>query len=416
LNWIGFKNSAKVLAGQNFTMPALSPTMTEGNIASWKVKEGDSFSAGDVLLEIETDKASMDVEAQDDGIMAKITQGDGTKGIKVGARIGVIAEAGDDISSLEMPAEEKSEAPSPKEESAKPDKKTNSESQAEATPTSKSSGSAGETKPEKKAKGPAKKQTRILLPSVQALIHEKHLEQADIDKMTPSGPNNRLLKGDVLAYLGTISESYPTELASKIRKLMHLDLSNIKLAAAVAPPAKAPEKVEKPAVEVPSRVAVSISMASVIEVQSRVQKTLGVFMPLSTFISRATDLANDNLPKSNTYQPSADELFNDVLGINKVTTSSGVRGSFLPQITALPTTAPRAPVRSSPAKSSDIIDILTGTTKRKSPSLAARLAPGLSNSVNVFSVSVPKGDEKRARIFLGRVKSVLETEPGRLVL
>ena len=73
-------------------MPAMSPTMTEGNIASWKVKEGryfrllifhrkgwayiyigDSFSTGDVLLEIETDKAQMDVEAQDDGQMAKIT-------------------------------------------------------------------------------------------------------------------------------------------------------------------------------------------------------------------------------------------------------------------------------------------------------------------------------------------------------
>jgi pyruvate/2-oxoglutarate dehydrogenase complex dihydrolipoamide acyltransferase (E2) component len=53
-------------------MPALSPTMTEGNIAKWAVKEGDEFSAGDVLLEVETDKAQMDVEAQDDGIMAKI--------------------------------------------------------------------------------------------------------------------------------------------------------------------------------------------------------------------------------------------------------------------------------------------------------------------------------------------------------
>jgi hypothetical protein len=413
---IGFRSSAKVLAAQNFTMPALSPTMTEGNIASWKVKEGDSFSAGDVLLEIETDKASMDVEAQDDGIMAKITQGDGTKGIKVGSRIGVIAEAGDDIGSLEMPAEEKPEAPSPKEESAKPNKETNSESQGEAPPTSKPSSSAGESKLEKKSKGPAKKQTKPLLPSVQALINEKGLEQADIDKMTPSGPNNRLLKGDVLAYLGTISESYPTELASKIQKLMHLDLSNIKLAAVAPSPAKAPERAEKPAAEVPSQVAVSISMASVIEVQSRVQKTLGVFMPLSTFISRATDIANDNLPKSKTYQPSADELFNDILGTNKVTTSSGVRGSFLPQITALPTSAPSTPVRSTSAKSSDIIDILTGTTKRKSPSLAGRPVSGLSNSVNVFSVSVPKGDEKRARVFLGRVKSVLETEPGRLVL
>jgi pyruvate/2-oxoglutarate dehydrogenase complex dihydrolipoamide acyltransferase (E2) component len=80
--------------------------MTEGNIATWKVKEGDSFVAGDVLLEIETDKAQMDVEAQDDGILAKIIQGDGSKAVQVGTRIAVVAEPGDEISSLEMPKEE----------------------------------------------------------------------------------------------------------------------------------------------------------------------------------------------------------------------------------------------------------------------------------------------------------------------
>ena len=53
-------------------MPALSPTMTEGSVSEWKFKEGESFVAGDVLLGIETDKASIDVEAQDDGIMGKI--------------------------------------------------------------------------------------------------------------------------------------------------------------------------------------------------------------------------------------------------------------------------------------------------------------------------------------------------------
>jgi pyruvate dehydrogenase E2 component (dihydrolipoamide acetyltransferase) len=53
-------------------MPAMSPTMTEGGIASWKLKEGDAFTTGDVLVEIETDKATIDVEAQDDGFLAKI--------------------------------------------------------------------------------------------------------------------------------------------------------------------------------------------------------------------------------------------------------------------------------------------------------------------------------------------------------
>ncbi|KAJ3550843.1 hypothetical protein NM688_g4988 [Phlebia brevispora] len=68
----GFKTTATWRAITNFNMPAMSPTMTEGGIASWKVKEGQKFSGGDVLLEIETDKATIDVEAQDDGVMGKI--------------------------------------------------------------------------------------------------------------------------------------------------------------------------------------------------------------------------------------------------------------------------------------------------------------------------------------------------------
>jgi pyruvate/2-oxoglutarate dehydrogenase complex dihydrolipoamide acyltransferase (E2) component len=234
-------------------MPALSPTMTEGNIAKWAVKEGDSFSAGDVLLEIETDKASMDVEAQDDGILAKITQGDGAKGIQVGSRIGVIAEPGDDLSTLEIPPEESS-APPPQKEASKPKPESKSEPKAEAPPAPKSSASADA--PARKPSGPAKKQTYPLLPSVEHLIHEHGIDQSGIDKMTPSGPNNRLLKGDVLAYIGSISSSYPTELSAKIEKLTHLDLSNIKLAT----PAPAP-KLTKAADAIPEPVAQDLEVA-----------------------------------------------------------------------------------------------------------------------------------------------------------
>lgn len=389
--------------------------MTEGNIAKWAVKEGDSFSAGDILLEIETDKASMDVEAQDDGIMAKILQGDGTKGIKVGVRIGVLAEPDDDLSTLEIPAEENTSSSSPPKEEAKP---APSEGKSEAAPSESSkSESSSSSAPAKKSSGPAKKQTYPLLPSVEHLMHEHNIDPSKIDEMTPSGPNNRLLKGDVLAYLGTISSSYPAELSSKIFKLSHLDLSNIKLAA----PAPKPEA-EKAAASAPApepvkdlEVAVPISMKAVLEVQKRIQSTLGVFMPLSTFIARATEVANDDLPRSKSYKPSADDLFNSVLGLDKVTTSSGVRGSFLPQITALPSAAPRATFAKTPAKQSDIIDILSG--KKASPTrLAGKPLPGLSNTINVFSLTVPKGEEKRAQIFLDRVKTVLEAEPGRLVL
>jgi hypothetical protein len=403
----GFRTSAASLAAQNFTMPALSPTMTEGNIAKWNVKEGDSFSAGDVLLEIETDKASMDVEAQDDGIMAKIFQGDGTKAIQVGTRIAVIAEAGDDLSSLDIPAEESTSSPALKKESKS---EAQSPSQAEAPPASKSSSEATPKKPS----GPPKKQTYPLLPSVEHLLHEHGLDHSAIDKMTPSGPKNRLLKGDVLAYIGSVASSYPAELSTKIAKLSHLDLSNIKLAPPKAAPkaAPAPEQVSAPIIP-DSEVAVPISMKAVIEVQKRIQSTLGVFMPLSTFIARATDVANDNLPRSKTQAPTADELFNGVLGLDKLS-SAGVRGTFLPQITALSSAAPKA--RLPKAKSIDIIDILSGNSKPKGSSLVGKPLPGMSGEVNVFSVTVPKGDEKRAEVFLERVKSVLESEPGRLVL
>jgi pyruvate/2-oxoglutarate dehydrogenase complex dihydrolipoamide acyltransferase (E2) component len=393
-------------------MPALSPTMTEGNIAKWAVKEGDSFSAGDVLLEIETDKASMDVEAQDDGILAKITQGDGAKGIQVGSRIGVIAEPGDDLSTLEIPPEESS-APPPQKEASKPKPESKSEPKAEAEAPLAPKSSASADAPARKPSGPAKKQTYPLLPSVEHLIHEHGIDQSGIDKMTPSGPNNRLLKGDVLAYIGSISSSYPTELSAKIEKLTHLDLSNIKLAT----PAPAP-KLTKAADAIPEpvaqdlEVAVPISMKAVIEVQKRIHSTLGVFMPLSTFIARATDVANDNLPRSKTQAASADELFNQVLGLDKI--PSGVTGTFLPQITALSRTVPRAKVSS--RKNVDIIDILTGKSGAVSKSLQGKPLPGLSGEVNVFSVTVPKGEERRAQLFLDRVKTVLEEEPGRLVL
>ncbi|CZT49265.1 related to pyruvate dehydrogenase complex protein X precursor, dihydrolipoamide acetyltransferase component [Rhynchosporium secalis] len=409
----GFRTSTACLAAQNFTMPALSPTMTEGNIAKWAVKEGDSFVAGDILLEIETDKASMDVEAQDDGIMAKIFQGDGAKGIKVGVRIGVLAEPGDDLSSLEIPTEDNQSSSSPKEET----KSASSAAKSEATPSKDPSSANISSVPMKKSSSPAKEQTRPLLPSVEHLMHQHNIDPSKISEMTPSGPNNRLLKGDVLAYLGTVSSSYPAELSSKISKLSHLDLSNIKLAA----PAPKPAVIQKAAVPTPepvkeSQIQVPISMKAVLEVQKRIQSTLGVFMPLSTFIARATEVANDDLPRSKFYKPTADDLFNSILGLDKVDSTPGVRGTFLPQVQALPSAAPRSTSAKSSVKKNDIIDILSGRKTSVSSKPSGKPLPGLSNVVNVFSLSVPAGDEKRAQIFLQRMRTVLEAEPGRLVL
>lgn len=85
----------------NILMPALSPTMEEGNLAKWMVKEGDSVTSGDVLAEIETDKATMEVEAVDEGTVGKIIVPDGTEGVKVNEIIAVLLEDGEDGSAID---------------------------------------------------------------------------------------------------------------------------------------------------------------------------------------------------------------------------------------------------------------------------------------------------------------------------
>ncbi|HSM20178.1 MAG TPA: biotin/lipoyl-containing protein, partial [Hyphomicrobiales bacterium] len=112
-------------------MPALSPTMEEGTLAKWLVKEGDKVSAGDVIAEIETDKATMEVEAVDEGSLGKILVAEGTEAVKVNTPIAVILGEGEDSTALndvaaapankEAPAEAAPEAAkeAPKEEAPK---------------------------------------------------------------------------------------------------------------------------------------------------------------------------------------------------------------------------------------------------------------------------------------------------------
>ncbi|KAI0639746.1 dihydrolipoamide acetyltransferase [Trametes polyzona] len=178
--------SASRHALSKFAMPAMSPTMTEGGIASWKKKEGESFAAGDVLLEIETDKATIDVEAQDDGILAKIIAQDGQKNIAVGSPIAIIGEEGDDISGAEQlaaeAASEKPKAPAKEEKAPK-----------------------AEPAPEKKAESP-KQETKPELPTGDRIFASPIAKKIALERGIPlakvkgSGPNGRILREDVEKY------------------------------------------------------------------------------------------------------------------------------------------------------------------------------------------------------------------------
>ena len=103
-------------------MPALSPTMEEGTLAKWLVKEGDEVSSGDILAEIETDKATMEFEAVDEGKIAKILVPEGTDGVKVGAPIAILAAEGEDVKAAASAAPKTEAKPEPKAE-AKPEPK-----------------------------------------------------------------------------------------------------------------------------------------------------------------------------------------------------------------------------------------------------------------------------------------------------
>src|SRR5690554_4377582 len=94
----------------DITMPALSPTMEEGKLAKWHVKEGDNVSSGDVIAEIETDKATMEVEAVDEGKIGKILVAEGSEGVKVNAVIAVLLQEGESLDAASAP---KAEAPKP---------------------------------------------------------------------------------------------------------------------------------------------------------------------------------------------------------------------------------------------------------------------------------------------------------------
>ncbi len=155
-------------------MPALSPTMEEGTLAKWLVKEGDSVASGDILAEIETDKATMEFEAVDEGTIGKILVADGTEGVKVNTPIAVLLEEGESVDDIgNIPAAAPAEdAPAP------------------IAPTATASAGAKLTPTPQTTSGP-----RIFAsPLARRIAADKGL---DLTQITGSGPHGRIVKADV---------------------------------------------------------------------------------------------------------------------------------------------------------------------------------------------------------------------------
>ncbi|MFP6775129.1 MAG: pyruvate dehydrogenase complex dihydrolipoamide acetyltransferase [Alphaproteobacteria bacterium] len=170
------------------TMPALSPTMTEGTLAKWIMSEGDAVRSGDMLAEIETDKATMEVEAIDEGILARILVPEGTEGIPVNAPIAVLLEDGEDASTIDA-ALAGAAAPAPMAPAAA---ETTSEPPAE--PAAEPAPIAAPAAP---AVTPAAGGGRILAsPLAKRMAAQAGLDLAQI---SGSGPRGRIVKADIAA-------------------------------------------------------------------------------------------------------------------------------------------------------------------------------------------------------------------------
>ncbi|CDZ29246.1 pyruvate dehydrogenase complex dihydrolipoamide acetyltransferase [Neorhizobium galegae] len=170
----------------NITMPALSPTMEEGNLSKWLVKEGDKVKSGDVLAEIETDKATMEVESVDEGTVAKLVVAAGTEGVKVNALIAILAADGEDVAAAAAgggaaPAAKAEAAPAPK---------------AEAAPAQKASEPAPAVAASAPAAAPASSSgaKTFSSPLARRLAKEAGL---DLSAVAGSGPHGRVVKADI---------------------------------------------------------------------------------------------------------------------------------------------------------------------------------------------------------------------------
>ncbi len=163
----------------NVLMPALSPTMTEGKLAKWVKKEGDKIKAGDVIAEIETDKATMEVEAVDEGILAKIVVPAGTDGVKVNSLIAILLEEGEDASALAKASAAPASAP-----------KT-------VTPANQPAAEAAKAAPAMAVASPAqaKASGRVFAsPLAKRIAKEKGI---DLSAIKGSGPHGRIVKADL---------------------------------------------------------------------------------------------------------------------------------------------------------------------------------------------------------------------------
>lgn len=210
----GYASNAGLPPHQEIGMPSLSPTMTEGNIARWLKKEGDKVTPGEVLCEVETDKATVEMECMEEGYLAKIIKGDGSKEIKVGEIIAITVEEEEDIAKFKdySPSASDSGAPAAKGPAAPSPPKQEPVEQPVSSPEPKT------TKPISPPSG-----DRIFASPLARKLAEDH--KLPLSSIKGTGPDGHIVKADIEDYLGSRG-SAPTSKAmeTKVAALDYVDI------------------------------------------------------------------------------------------------------------------------------------------------------------------------------------------------
>jgi len=271
-------------------MPALSPTMEEGTLAKWLVKEGDAVKSGDLIAEIETDKATMEFEAVDEGIMGKILVAEGTEGVKVNTPICIIGEEGEDMSAA-------SAAPAPVAAAAP------AEAPVAAAPAAASAAPAAPA---------AKDGSRLFAtPLARRIAADKGLDLAAIKG---SGPHGRIVKSDVESATAQPAAAAPAASAAQAGAAMAAGPSTAQVTAMYEGRAFEEIKLDGMRKIIAARLTEAkqtvphfylrrdIELDALLKFRSQMNKTLeprGIKLSVNDFIIKACALALQEVPEAN---------------------------------------------------------------------------------------------------------------------
>ena len=403
---------------------------------------GDKFQAGDVLLEIETDKAQMDVEAQDDGVMGKIVIQGGSHKVAVGSIIAVLAEEGDELSDIKVPKENNDTQQMRSEHNSSDSSPTPSKDKAGELNSAHSTGSHHTYDPSLR-----------LTPAVLFVLRQ--FDVSDPSKIKGSGPKGRILKGDVLAFAGQIDNKSVATLNQNLKKRSAIDVSS------VVKSDFQKKGVEESAKQIAQTETLSttITLANLVQIQHNllcneysrpIQRLieldqLGYSQSLDSIIEKASTQALRDVPAVR-KRPNPMTDFFDELGGSPPTRpthpSTSIFKAITPQ-TVAPTAYEEAPIilppispvlvsagsfnvtldftpaafidHSSHGSSADLFDEILGNSK-KVKHLSPALNANSTTSVDAtFTFDITATSREHAKAYLSRVRFYLE-HPAELFL